>query len=574
MSWMPDAAKTAEQTRPDPSTLHLLVPKWLTARARAVSGERGHGVRVLFLASFGFAFWAFIYFLLDRLLRYFRGVVEIGPLLAGKLLGLILVGFFSILLLSNVITALSTFFLARDLDLLVSAPVDWLKLYLAKLLETLVHSSWMVILMAVPIFAAYGVVYSGGPLFPLIVLATFLPFLVVPAVIGTAFTLLLVNIFPARRTRDILSVIAVMAAGGIVVLFRLVRPERLARPEGFRSLVDFIAILRGPTSPMMPSEWVQRAVMSWLGRRTDLLPYYLLWSTAAASSVVGALLHRRLYATGFSKAQESGGRGAKGGTMSKLGRRALRPFGVVKRELVLKEVRVFFRDTTQWSQLILLGVLVMVYVVNIKFLPLRGEGVTFFLVNVVPFLNLVLAGFVLASIAARFIFPGVSLEGRTFWLLRSSPMSMRELLWSKFWVGTLPLLILALAIVGLTDVLLQVSDFMMAVSIFSITFMTMAIAGMAMGFGAVFPQFETENAAQIPTSFGGLLFMMSSVALIGAVVVLEAKPVYSYLGAQAFGTPADPAAMVTGFGLAVLLCTAATLMPIEVALRRLETGER
>src|SRR5678815_449662 len=98
-----------------------------------------------------------------------------------------------------------------------------------------------------------------------------------------------------------------------------------------------------------------------------------------------------------------------------------------------------------------------VYVFNIKYLPLRGEGMTFFLVNIVPFLNLVLAGFVLASIAARFIFPGVSLEGRSLWLLRSSPMSMRDLLWSKFWVGTMPLLILAVGIVGVTDYLLQVS---------------------------------------------------------------------------------------------------------------------
>jgi ABC-2 type transport system permease protein len=571
---MPDATNLRESKLPDPSTAHLLTPKWLTARARAVARERGHGVRLSVLGLLGLGFWASIFFLLYRLLRYFRGVVEIGPLLAGKLLGLILVGFFSILLLSNVITALSSFFLARDLDLLVSAPVDWLKLYLAKLLETLVHSSWMVVLMAVPIFAAYGVVYSGGPLFPLIVLATFLPFLVLPAVVGSAVTLLLVNIFPARRTRDILSLIAVMAAGGIVVLFRLVRPERLARPEGFRSLVDFITILRGPTSPMMPSEWVQRAVMSWLGRKTDLLPYYLLWSTAGAFLVVGALLHRWLYAQGFSKAQESGERWAKSGVMERLGRRALAPFGVVKRELVLKELRVFFRDSTQWSQLILLGVLVMVYVFNIKFLPLRGNGITFFLVNVVPFLNLVLAGFVLASIAARFIFPGVSLEGRTWWLLRSSPMSMRELLWSKFWVGTLPLLILALAIIGLTDVLLQVSDFMMAVSIFSITFLTLGIAGLAMGFGTLFPQFDTENAAQIPTSFGGLLFMMTSIALIGGVVILEARPVYSYLSALAYGTPADPAEMVIGFGLAVLLCVAATLVPIEVALRRLETVER
>src|SRR5215208_2483567 len=143
----------------------LLAPKVLTARARARTKERGRGARTAILAVIGAVFWAFAFGVLYRLLAYFRGVPEIGPLLAGKLLGLILVSFFSILLLSNIITALSSFFLARDLDLLASAPVDWLKLYGAKLAETLVHSSWMVILMAIPMFAAYGVVYSGGPLF-------------------------------------------------------------------------------------------------------------------------------------------------------------------------------------------------------------------------------------------------------------------------------------------------------------------------------------------------------------------------------------------------------------------------
>src|ERR1044071_3704382 len=104
-----------DRTRlPDPSLWHLLGPKVLTARGGAAAREPGAGFRLVFLAFFGFAFWAFIYGMLFRLLKYFRGVQEIGPLLAGKLLGLILVGFFSILLLSNIITALSSFFLARD----------------------------------------------------------------------------------------------------------------------------------------------------------------------------------------------------------------------------------------------------------------------------------------------------------------------------------------------------------------------------------------------------------------------------------------------------------------------------
>src|SRR5207253_8546659 len=165
----PHLSHTAE-TRigvPDPSLWHLLWPKWLTARARSVTEERGRGARFAILGFFGLVFWSFIFAALYRLLAYFRGVQEIGPLLAGKLLGLILVGFFSILLLSNIITALSSFFLAKDLDMLVAGPVDWLTLYVAKLIETVVHSSWMVVLMAVPMFSAYGVVYQGGWLFPL-----------------------------------------------------------------------------------------------------------------------------------------------------------------------------------------------------------------------------------------------------------------------------------------------------------------------------------------------------------------------------------------------------------------------
>lgn len=572
--WMPNGATAIADERPDPSLFHLLWPKYLTARARSFTKERGRGARIMILGFFGLLFWSFIFGVLYRLLLYFRGVQEIGPLLAGKLLGLILVGFFSILLLSNIITALSSFFLAKDLDLLVSAPVDWLKLYGAKLLETIVHSSWMVALMAVPLFAAYGAVYDGGYWFPLVAVAVFLPLVIIPGVIGSILTLILVNVFPARRTRDILSVIAVLAAGGIVLLFRIVRPERLARPEGFRSLVDFVSVLRTPTSPLLPSEWAQHATMSWLQFKLDFLPFYLLWSTAAAAVVFGALMHRWLYVKGFSKAQESGERWARSGVMHRVGMWVLRPLGVLKRELVMKEVRLFFRDSTQWSQLILLAVLVVVYVFNIKYLPLRGEGITFFLVNVVPFLNLVLSGFVLASIAARFIFPGVSLEGRTLWLLRSSPMSMRDLLWSKFWVGTLPLLILAVSIVGVTDYLLDVSSFMFGVSVLTIVFMTFAVAGLAIGFGTLFPQFETENAAQIPTSFGGLLFMMSAITVIAGVVILEARPVYSYLRAVTYGTPAEPSEMILGFGLAALLCIAATIIPIQIAMRRLETVER
>jgi hypothetical protein len=90
--------RRADAALPDPALLHLLLPKWLTARARTVQGEKGRGARYAILAFVGLLFWGFVFGVLYRLLTYFRGVEEIGALLAGKLLGLILLGFTSILL--------------------------------------------------------------------------------------------------------------------------------------------------------------------------------------------------------------------------------------------------------------------------------------------------------------------------------------------------------------------------------------------------------------------------------------------------------------------------------------------
>src|SRR5438477_555027 len=481
----------------------------------------------------------------------------------------------AILVLSNVITALSSFFLAKDLDLLVSAPVDWLRIYLAKLSETLLHSSWMVALMAVPILTAYGVTYRGGPLFVPYAVLTIFPMLVLPAVAGSALTLVLVNIFPARRTRDLLSIVALGAAGVVILLFRLIRPERLVSPEGFRNLLDFIAVLRTPTSPLLPSEWATKATMGFLQGAIDPLPLVLLWTTAAAAVTLGALLHRQLYATGFTKAQEGAERFVRGGLWRWTVGTLLAFLPVAKREFVLKDIKLFFRDTTQWSQLILLAVLVVVYLFNIKMLPLhRGEQVGFFYVTLVSFLNLGLAGFVLAAIAARFIFPAVSLEGRHMWLLRSSPLDLRALLWSKYWVGTVPLLVLALVLTGLTNVLLQVRPFMMVVSMLTICGLTFAIAALALGFGALYPQFETENAAQIPTSFGGLVYMMTTIALLGGVIVALWQAVYAYVRAVYQGQPVVVDGwMISWFAVAAALCAAATALPLWVGLRRMELFE-
>ena len=122
--------------------------------------------------------------------------------------------------------------------------------------------------------------------------------------------------------------------------------------------------------------------------------------------------------------------------------------------------------------------------------------------------------------------------------------------------------------------MLQVSAFMFAVSVGTVTLMTFAIAGLAIGFGTMYPRFESENAAQIPTSFGGLLFMMTSVGLIGVVLILEARPIYAWLGARQAGHAVAPTELVAGLAAAATVCLLATFIPLRIALRRLEAIER
>ena len=553
----------------------LLMPKWRSALTRANQDRTDSKVRMLLLALVGLFFWVAAFGVAFRVLRYLRSVDEIGNLMAGKVLDVILLAFLSILLLSNIITALSTFFLAKDLDLLIASPVSGVRLYLSKLAETIVHSSWMVALLSLPIFTAYGIVYNGGVLFPFVALAAFIPYLIMPAVVGTAFTLVLVNIFPARRTRELLSLIATGAVVIVVVSLRFMRPEQLAQPEGFKNLVDYLAVLRTPTSPLLPSEWTAAMVMNWLLHVADPMPILKLWGSAALAVTIGALIHHKLYFLGFSKAQEGAERKVLRplrGPISRL----LRSQSPSKREFVLKDLRLFFRDNTQWSQLILLAVLLMVYLFNIRSLPLHsGERVPFRLVTVISFLNLGLAGFVLAAVAARFIFPGISLEGRQMWLLRSSPLDPRSMLWSKYWIGTVPLLVLALIITVFTNWLLHASAFMMTVAVATILLYTLAAGALALSFGALYPQFGSENAAQIPTSFGGLVYMMSSLCLLAVIIGIEAIPVTNYLRDQRYAQqPVGITPELVLSGLAVIaVCAAATIIPLRVGLRRIEMME-
>jgi ABC-2 type transport system permease protein len=106
--------------------------------------------------------------------------------------------------------------------------------------------------------------------------------------------------------------------------------------------------------------------------------------------------------------------------------------------------------------------------------------------------------------------------------------------------------------------------------------MTFGITSLGIGLGAVFPRFRYENVAQIPTGFGGIVYMLVTMIFIGVVVTLEAWPVYRIFMAQIAGSALPPSGwvrIILSLGLVLVINALALFLPIRIGLKRLSERE-
>jgi ABC-2 type transport system permease protein len=151
-----------------------------------------------------------------------------------------------------------------------------------------------------------------------------------------------------------------------------------------------------------------------------------------------------------------------------------------------------------------------------------------FLKNIYAFVNLAMAGFVMATVAVRFVFPAVSAEGAAFWIIRTSPVPLRDFLWSKFWTGLVPVLLLTEVLTVAGNELLGVDPFLKAMAAVAIIFMSFALVGLAIGMGARYPRFGSDPT-QVAGSYGGVAFMIQAVLFVIVMIVLLGWPASIYL---------------------------------------------
>jgi ABC-2 type transport system permease protein len=551
----------------------LLRPRLISLKNGGLAANKNARLlKLLLLGTIGVLFWGGLFAISLRVLYYFKGIEEIGDILGFKLLSMILITSFALLIFSSILTSLSKLFLSKDLFLVHSMPVSTYKLFTARWIDSTVDSAWMVIIYTLPVLISFGIVYQAGVYFYITIFSTLVSLSITASAISTLLVMFAVIMVPASRMKNIFVFLSILFFVILYIAIRLLQPELLVDPEVFDSVLVYITALKTTSSPFLPSTWAFDAIHATLTGSISAVVFHaaLSWSFAGMMVIGVIIVADAVYFKGFSKTQTAQVRLIK---RSRILDRVFRILPGPIKAFCEKEILTFFRDQTQWSQLFLIVALVVIYIYNFNVLPLEKSPIkTIYLQNLLAFLNMGLALFVLTAVTGRFAYPAVSAERDAFWLVKSAPSSLKSFLWIKFFIYYFPLLILSEVLIIATNMLLQVTPFMMALSSVTVFFLVPGIVSMGIGLGAAYPDFKAENPAQTVTSFGGLAFMILCATFIGIVIVIEAGPVYNLFMADIHNRSIRPLGwiwIIGSFTLMFILCIAAILIPMRFGEKRL-----
>jgi ABC-2 type transport system permease protein len=527
-------------------------------------------------AAMTLGFWFAVLAICIYFLRMFNGVELFGPLLLRKALSMMLLSFSGLLFFSNVVTGLSSYFLSEDMQLVQSLPISPRRVFYFRALDTMLNSSWMILIFGLPVLLAYGIVHDGGLLYYAVALTGLAAYLVPPAALGIVVACLLVRGFSASRVRELMVMVSGSFMIAMLLLLRALEPERLVDPEAFDTLAEFIAVVRTPDGAWLPSTWLSEACMWALGNpiNSPELTLGLLFVGGPALLILARWLVAPLWFDAWTNAQEAPKKVA---SRSKLVAWVIdgvtRPLPVVWRSLLRKDMRLFLREPGQWTQGLLLLGLVVIYLYSVRSLPLDSLPLkTGVLTNAIAFLNVGVAGSVLAAIAVRFSFTAVSQEGRAFWVLHASPIGARRYLWSKFLMAWAPAFVLGEVLVLSTNQMLDVDPLYSWIAGGTIAALSVGVTGLAVGLGALYPNFKADSAARVASGPGAILFMVAALSFVGVCITVEAIPIGLLLAKQYQGLPAGPQLTATLVGVVVLVVSAnaaAAVIPVHRGARKL-----
>ena len=452
---------------------------------------------------------------------YFHEQDELGIILSLKIFQMAWILIFAMLIFSCMVSAVSSVYLSHDNEIVFSAPISTSELYFMRYTSNTIYTSWMMIVFSLPIFGAYGIVFNTPLLYWLLIVITLVSMACSATCFGLLLTVILINLFPARHTKDIILYLSLCFGVLIIFLIRLLQPENMVNPDEYGNFIEYFSTISKPAAIYIPAGWAANFLSLYLlDLEIDWLLLGLLFLTPFTLYFLGEGAMKLWFFPGYSKSQESFG------GHHKFGHRRKYKLGTWQ-WLISKEAKIFARDSAEWSQLFMIAALVVIYLYNFKLLPIdRAAFSEEFITNLISFLNIGIAGFIITSLSARFVFPSIGAEGGAFYHIRSSPLSIRRFLMYKYLFYVVPFTFLSLTLVIISNRILHIEGPMWLISIFTNLFITWTVVALALGFGSVYADFKSENRTVTMGSMGAIMFILTATALQIVIIFIGANPVY------------------------------------------------
>lgn len=496
-------------------------------------------IGIVFLALLFLGFLGFIFFISLLLLSALRSpelVVYVGDfqpylesipvvILAGAFLG-ILVTSFGVLL--------QALYLAGDMDFLLSAPLPIRAVFITKLLQAILPNFALISLFVLPILYGLGASQGYNLLYYPFVLIMLAVLALASSGLASLMVMLIVRVFPARRVAEVLGFVGGLAA------FICSQSGQLANIEGVsqNQATQALELVKRLNTPWSPLSWPGRGLVA-LGEGHWLTGggFYLI-SLGVSTVVFGIALvtAERLYYSGWASIHV--------GHKKKARRRERRERPVLLGTLLRgrisspvlavigKDFSVLRRDIRNMSQLVTPLIFGIVYAV--MFLRSGGESafgrgeappvVMELLKNAVVYGNVGISLFVGWMLLARLGNMGFSQEGKSYWMLKSAPVSVRQLMTAKFLVAFLPSLALGWVFLLGISLIQRASLGTLLFTLPVVAFVIAGNAGLNLAFGIVGVNLDWEDPRKMMKGSSGCLGSLVSMAFLGVSLVFFFGP--------------------------------------------------
>ena len=475
-----------------------------------------------FVVVFGLANVVFLGLVVSfKSFEFIERIPAFGVGLNAKIIGLLFFSLLILVMLSTIIVAYTSLFLAQETRFLFQHPVPPRAILLTKLVEAVAFSSWATLFLGYPVLISFGYLREASWPYYLQAGGILVTFLLFAGFSGAGVALLVAPVVRRLSPRHLL-IASVLTL--VLLSWIFFRSFQLGEMDGDNNLLilDRVASnLPLLDSAYFPGQWASRGVLAAAaGNHSDVLFHggTLIANTAIFFPVL-LWYGKHHYVRQFLKSRRSTPRGK--GLSTKIGQSISRgPTSA----LILKDVLVFIRDPAQLSQSLLFVLLMVIYSSSLAKVPGYLLTAGTHLATVLYFANLGAICTILSSFTTRFLFPLISLEGKAFWIIGLAPIDRAAIVHQKTQIGLYLTLTMGLAATFLSNWALGYPTPMLLAALYTIALAAVCLSALATGLGAAYPNFEEDNPARIAVGLGGTLNFFASALAVATLLGIQALP--------------------------------------------------